>query len=172
MSIHWKKGTQWKCDAGKAHEEFEKIRKQSKGEITPKKVVERASRPRSPLHQDFEWDDAAAADEYRCETARRMLRSLVIVREEIKTDRPQRCYEASISSAPRQPGRPKKVYKSMDDIMSDEDLRADLIARALRELIAIRNRYRDLVELSVVLRAIDETVEELGGEGGVGTVKV
>jgi hypothetical protein len=39
-------------------------------------------------------------------------------------------------------------------------LRAELLGRALGELVSIRNRYRDLQELAVVMRAIDEVVEK------------
>lgn len=44
------------------------------GRITPEAVVEDARDPESPLHDEFEWDDSVAAEKYRLEQARRLLR--------------------------------------------------------------------------------------------------
>lgn len=160
MAIQWKNGSQWKCKAEVAHREIENIRKANDGHVTPDAVVKKAAAKRNPLHGDFEWDDATAAHEHRKDTARCMLRSFVVVRGELKTERPQRVYEVTKDKGnPQTNQRPKSTYTSMEDIMKDPDTRAELLGRALRELIAIRNRYRDLQELSVVMRAIDETVE-------------
>jgi hypothetical protein len=162
MAIKWKKGTNWKVDAEKAHVEIEKIREKNKGSVAAEDVVQAAKAKRNVLHQEFEWDDAVAANEHRLVTARNMMRSFVVVREELKTDRPQRVYEVVKDVVKTEPKtRTKHVYKSVDDIMKDTDLRAELLGRALNELISIRNRYRHLQELAVVLRAIDETVEKL-----------
>ena len=162
MAIEWKSGSQWKCKADVAHAEIEKLRDANGGKVHPEHVVETAKKKHNPLHNDFEWDDAVAANEHRKETARCMLRSFVIVREDVKTDRPQRVYEVTNDVANSEPNRrPKKAYSSIDDIMKDPDTRAELLGRALRELITLRNRYRDLQELAVVIRAIDETVENL-----------
>lgn len=46
------------------------------GQLTPELVVEEAQRPKSPLHQYFEWDDSAAAVKYRLEQARTLIRSV------------------------------------------------------------------------------------------------
>lgn len=160
--VVWKKGTQWKVKPEVAHREIEKIRTKNNGDVTATKVVSAAQKPRNPLHNDFEWDDQKAANEHRLDTARHMLRTLVVVREETKSDRPQRVYEVTRENgeASKQ-GRKRKVYRTAEDIMRDPDTRAELLSRALRELISIRNRFRDLQELAVVFRAVDELVENI-----------
>lgn len=48
------------------------------GALTASLVVEAASDEESPLHQEFNWDDAEAAHEYRLQQARQMLRVTVV----------------------------------------------------------------------------------------------
>ena len=160
MEIRWKNGSQFKASPDVAHKTVEDIRKKNGGSASAEQIVQAAKAVRNPLHADFEWDDPTAAHEHRLHRARVMMSSFVIVREDLKTGRPQRVYEVV-----REPQvgkhRVRHVYKTVDDIMKDTDLRAELLGRALKELISIRNRYRDLQELAIVLRAIDTVVEQL-----------
>jgi len=158
MEIRWKQGSAFKAKPEAAYKEIETIRKKNGGEVTADAVVERAKALRNPLHNDFEWDDSVAAREHRLATARYIMRSFVVVRKEIKTDRPQRVYGV-VKQPQVGPGRAKHVYQSMDDILSDVDLRSEFLSKALSELLRVRNKYRDLQELAVVMRAIDEVLE-------------
>lgn len=160
MAIQWKSGTQFKVDPEIAYNEIEVVRKAKGGSASAEDVVARAKSKRNPLHAEFEWDDKVAGHEYRLYLARNMMRAFVIVRDDLKTDRPQRVYEV-VREKQEEKGRVKHVYKTVDDIMKDTDLRAELLGRALSELISIRNRYRDLQELAIVLRAIDTLVEQM-----------
>lgn len=49
------------------------------GKIQPKNVVERARPKRSPLHGAFDWDDKRAAEKFRIEQARDLIRSIGVV---------------------------------------------------------------------------------------------
>ena len=159
MKIAWKHGTQHKVDAELAHQAIEAVRKRNNGEASAEAVVKAAAAKRNPLHPEFTWDDSQAAHEHRLDQARRLVGHLVVVRGELATDRPQRVYEVIRKKDPAQGRqRAKHVYRTTTDIMADPEMRAELLGRALRELISIRNRFRDLQELAVVLRAIDEVV--------------
>lgn len=46
------------------------------GRLTPELVVRDAEDARSPLHSQFEWDDSKAAEQYRLEQARDLIRSV------------------------------------------------------------------------------------------------
>lgn len=46
--------------------------------VTAQEVVNSARPRKSPIHRIFEWDDAVAAEAFRCEQARGMLRNLEI----------------------------------------------------------------------------------------------
>ena len=161
MEIKWKGGSQHKVDAAIAYEAVEAIRKKNGGDVTAHAVVETAKAKRNPLHAEFTWDDSEAGHQYRLVQARKMLQSFVVVRTEIATDRPQRVYE--VIKVPQKedekPTRAKHTYRTLDQVMDDPDMRAELLGRALRELITIRNRYKDLQELAIVMRAIDAVLE-------------
>jgi len=45
-----------------------------RGRLTPEEVVDEARDPDSPLHRYFEWDDSAAAEAWRLNQARSMIR--------------------------------------------------------------------------------------------------
>lgn len=160
MEIRWKQGTHHKIDPTAAHDAIEAVRKRNGGEASADAIVKAAKVKRNPLHPEFTWDDSEAAHEYRLEQARYMMRNLVVIRKELSTDRPQRVYEVIRKPQDPEKGRQRTryAYRSTDDIMADPDMRAELLGRALRELTSIRDRFRDLQELAVVLRAIDEVL--------------
>ena len=52
-----------------------------KGKLTASQVLEVARSPDSPLHPCFEWDDSIAAEQWRLEQARELIRRVKIVVE-------------------------------------------------------------------------------------------
>lgn len=56
---------------------------QKHGHLTPALVVKDAASPKSPLHDEFEWDDGKAAAAYREEQARTLIRSVSYI---VRTD--------------------------------------------------------------------------------------
>jgi len=159
MKIVWKSGSQFKVDAETAYREVERVRAKHDGEATAETVLQAAAAKRNPLHHEFEWDDPTAAHEYRLTQARSLLRSIHVIRSELKTDRPQRVYE--VVRAPSAELKTRNVYRSIDEIMADPDARAERLSRALRELVGWQRRYRDLQELAIVFRAAAEAQETI-----------
>jgi len=159
MDIVWAKGCHYKVSAKVAYQEVERICAKNGGIATPDAVVAAAKSVRNPLHEEFEWDNAVAAHEHRLNQARSMLRSIKVIREELP-DRPHRVYEV-VRGPSSDEGKPRKVYQSVEDIMADPDKRAELLSRALRELVAWQKRYRHLQELAIAFRATDELVTTL-----------
>ena len=53
------------------------------GRLSPEIVVKAATNPKSPLHKYFEWDDSKAAESYRIQQARQIIK---IVSYETKVD--------------------------------------------------------------------------------------
>lgn len=60
-------------------EELERIRVKDGGELRTAAVVDAARPEAAPLHPAFEWDDEAAAEEWRLHQARNLVRSVVII---------------------------------------------------------------------------------------------
>lgn len=50
-----------------------------RGSLTTETVLDDAKNPTSPLHNQFEWDNAVAGQRYRVEQARKLIRSIRLV---------------------------------------------------------------------------------------------
>ena len=155
-SAKWKSGFRGSSimPADKAFDELEKIRKKNDGELHATDVVEAARSNRHKLHKLFEWDDSVAAEKHRESQARVVIRSIVIERPELQNEE-TRTYELQKSkTTPR-----AQSYTTTEELMKDPEARAELLQRALGELLAIRRRYHGLQELSIVFRDVDKLLE-------------
>lgn len=121
----------------------------SAGVIQPADVVARASDPASAMHNWFQWDDTEAAQAYRLQQARQLLRVFVTV--ETKDNKPVRAFVSLGTDRYGEGG-----YRTMAEVLSDEEMRAQLLADAVKELRSAERKYRQLQELSGVWSALDE----------------
>src|SRR2546430_871749 len=78
--IVWKSEARIHADPEKAVELFEKIRRENDGELPPAAVLEAAKPLNSPIHDEFEWDDAKAALIQRLDRAQYLIRMLVVIK--------------------------------------------------------------------------------------------
>ena len=126
------------------------LRQQQKGELEPIDVLNDARNPNSPLHTFFEWDEGAAAEAYRLNQARGLIRSVVAI------------YVSDVEPAKRTkafvhvPEKGTPHYRSTDDAMSRRDTRALVLQKAWRELQGWKQKYRDLTEFAKLIPVIDE----------------
>jgi hypothetical protein len=94
---------------------------QKDGLLHPDAVVEAARNPASPLHDFFTWDDTEAAEKYRQDEARQLIRSIKI---EVDTGVPVEVRAFVSLSADRQNGA---GYRQFTEVMDSEFLRAQLM---------------------------------------------
>jgi hypothetical protein len=145
----WKEHANMPIKADVAAKELEKI-KEKRGKITPSIIVESARSKKSPLHTCFEWDDGLAAEKYRIEQAKFMIRKIAVRIE--KTDvKPVRAYVSVQDN--EQPA--KKHYDHVCRVLSAEETRAELLSRAWKELIEWKARYQHLSEFAQVIAVIN-----------------
>lgn len=149
MIYQWKHGSTAKVDAQLAGQEMERLRTMRNGRLEPKDLVEHSRDPAAPLHPAFEWDNDTAAEAYRIEQARYLIRSIEVV----VLPEPEATPVRAFVSVRRDDDR---SYTSVTHAMTDPDLRQQVLDNALRELEAWRRRYAELVELANVFAAIDE----------------
>lgn len=161
MEIKWTKGSRFTVSAETAYKELEKIKAKHGGELEPQFVVDAAKSTRSPLHGEFEWDDSAAANEYRKGTARVLMRSLVTIVRNNGDSYAVKTYSA-VRKVRQDPEAKQKVYKSTEELMADPVTRAELLQQALGELMALQRKYRGLNELAIVFRAVEEAMAAAG----------
>lgn len=127
------------------------------GSVTPEIVVNDARQEDSPLRDWFEWDDNKAAARYRLRQAREMLRSVVTV--VILDERAER--EEEIRAFHNIVIEDERIYAPVARVLTEADLRKQMVEQALRELDAWRRRYKQYAELAAIFEAIDAGHEQL-----------
>lgn len=131
-----------RADPQKIGSALAKIAEQQKGRLTPPAVVEAARDTRNPLHKHFEWDDKIAAESFRIEQARMLIRSVALVGDEDAEPAPA---FLSISD------KGGTSYRAMAEILDSADLQNAVLAAAERDLAAFEKRYRQLKDICEIV---------------------
>lgn len=128
--------------ANEVGQHLERLRKKFKGELTPADVVADAKNHNSPLHSFFEWDEGAAAEQWRLQQARGLIRAVVavVVNNEEPAKRIQAFVHVPDTEAPH--------YRATDQALSQEQTREMILRQAWKEFRAWQKRYEHLEELA------------------------
>lgn len=138
-------------------EELEQLRENNDGQLNPEQVVDFARRNRrSALHDEFEWDDTEAAHQFRLEQARRIIRLNINVLETPNGDVTVPMYVSLVSDRRNGGG-----YRTLESVMSSEELREQLLRQALDEFQRVRRKYQTLQELTPVFTALDRVARRV-----------
>ena len=133
--------------------ELEHICQSHGGVLRPEDVVAFARNKRTALHSELEWDDAKASQEHRLWQARTVIRVAVTVLPSPHADQePVRAYVSVVSDRVR----PGGGYRPLADVMTNDEMRAELVTEALGEVKRWRRKYERLRELVPIFRAIDK----------------
>lgn len=142
-AYEWRPGARYRVDANVAGRVCEKL--EAEGNLSARSLLD-ASRPKdAPLHGEFEWSDSVAAEKYREEQARGIIRHLAIKVEERAPVRSFFKLEVNSSSN----------YTSLETILKKPDLRAALLEQACADMQSFQRKYRELSELSDVFEAMN-----------------
>lgn len=134
--------------------EIERLTRMNGGGISPEAVVEAARDPKSVLHEAFEWDDSAAAEEHRKWQARTMIGSIKIVEERGSGSEVRHLTIRAFAHVSEREGEAAN-YKPMMEALSDEHQRRQVFGQALSTLTQWKRRYGQLKEFVRVSEAID-----------------
>lgn len=115
----------------------------------PAKVIEAARPESSPLHSYFCWDDTKAAHQFRLSQARDLLASIDVVYEGSADPVP---LFVSLASDRKAGGG----YREINDVMSSDELRDEMLQTALKDIEAIQFRYKRLKEFSRVFAEFEK----------------
>ena len=121
------------------------------GILRPVEVVEAAEPEDSPLHDWFEWEDGKAAAEYRLTQARRLIQVTVEVIERPDVEPVTVRMFTSLGRDREQHGG---GYRLTTTVLSDSDMRQELLAEALAELRRWQAKYQTLKALAPVFAAL------------------
>lgn len=150
MVYQWKAGSHVAIKAQVAGEELERIRTHNNGRLESADVVEAARPEDAPLHPAFEWDDFKAAEAYRVEQAKYIIRHVdVVMEKKVGEAKPIRAFV----SVQRDDDR---SYTSTAHALADPELRKQIVAAAWRELESWRARHAELVEFAKVFAVIEK----------------
>lgn len=111
------------------------------GLLRPDAVVRAARNPKSALHEYFEWDDSIAAEKWRLEQARQLIR--IVVDVIVPNEPPTRIYVSEAAARVTDGGG----YVPFVSILSDEDRWRAYLQQALTEIDSLRRRYERIKEL-------------------------
>ena len=153
MVYKWREGYRASVKAQVAGERLDAIREENGGHLTPADVVEDARPEDSPLHPEFTWDNEEAAEKWREDEARRLIRSVCVVVEDAQTGdaRPTQGYvHVDLPDA-------SPVYVTTARAMSEPEMREQVLADAINAFEALRRRYEHLAELAELFAVIDQT---------------
>lgn len=129
--------------------ELKRLADENRGLLLPEAVVEAARDEDSPLHSRFEWDDSKAAEAHRLWQARQLIRVTVNIiggAEEAE----ERVWVSLKSDRYGETGG----YRSLVKVMTDAEMRVQLLAQALDEMELFRAKYQRLKELAEVFQAM------------------
>ena len=144
MKGAWKVDGFYKADASKVLDELSELG----DEYSLSDVVKKAKDENSEMHSIFEWDDSVAGEEYRKIQAGKMVRNLVIVRNDETEEKTNVRYFVST-------GKRDSTYTPTRLVVRNQDAYEQLLERAYAELRAFKEKYSTLSELDEILALID-----------------
>lgn len=142
---------------------LKKLADESGGRLTPEAVVNDAKSPRSPLHRCFDWDDSEAARKWRLEQARSLIRTVKVEYE--VTEGVVKKVKVQVHEYVRDPqAEPEEQgYVAVAKVLTDDDLKRDVLAQELGRAVALLNRARHLAEALGLAGEADELLDRLQG---------
>jgi len=144
MIYKWKMPGLMPVKAQTAGEELDRIY-QKNGRLDAADVVDESRPITAPLHDCFEWNDAIAAEEYRKSQASHIIRSITVVPETVNGKQDARITRAFVNV--------QQTFRPIDVVMNDENMRRELMEKALRDLDAFQKKYASLEALQPVFDA-------------------
>lgn len=140
-----------KADANKVANEMYSIGKTNgNDEFTPQELVNYArSNPNSELHKCFEWNDTVAAEKYRISQARDVIRYLRITVPDEEGNTEKTNVRLFVSTNNRD-----NNYKATEIVFQNKTEYDKLLAEAMAELKAFKQKYKGIKELGKIFALI------------------
>ncbi len=142
----------------KATDAVKELAEKHGGIITPEILIDAAKRKSSPLHQFFEWDDTAAARQFRLIQAANLIRRIkVTVQTAAETTIRIRAFANVRGDADSgDADSAKGFYVPIQDALKNVDWRAQVIAQCKRDVQAFKQKYAVMREASQIIDAMEQ----------------
>ena len=135
-------------------DKLQELRDRHEG-LTASIVVDDAKNKDSVLHGAFEWNDSKAAHEWRLHSARHLMRA--VVTKELDSSGEIRYQPAFVFVKTEEGPR----YESLARVLDDDEMRIQVINRALKEFEQWQKRYEEYEEFLSVFESFDKTRKRL-----------
>lgn len=123
--------------------------------VDPEVVVEEASRPDSPIHAMFVWDNRKAAKEYRIIQARQFITGVTSIRVTVES----RDFAPRHYLLVKPDGANRSTYMPRPIVMSNGHLRKQVWEKMEHDLLIYVRRYQaDLQQSSAAITAVEEAM--------------
>ena len=126
--------------------------------LTAENILRKASKKSSSLYEFFDWDDSSAGEKWRLNQARSLINEIKIVVDN-KEIYAFENVNVSVQESDVRTNSPSKFgnreYKTIIEIMNNEDYRNQLIHRALTEATYWKERHEELIELNPIFITIE-----------------
>ena len=143
MTYKWKPNSRIGINAETAGAVMDGL--EQRGALTAKNILDESRPTEAPLHNEFEWDDVKAAEEYRLQQARHIINCLLI--EDDSQQETVRAFFNLAESAPE--------YRSIRTIMADETQSEALLQVAIQELQAFERKYAQISKFKALFAEIN-----------------
>lgn len=156
MVYKWKLPGVYSISAQMAGEELERIYR-DRGELTPSVIVDESRPECSVLHPVFEWSDPVAAELWRQQQARNVVRCIITKQETEKSGPTE--VRAFVHVA--------ESYRPTQVVVSEKSLLDELVKSAIRDVEAFQRRletFSTLRPVKQLRRSIDRTIQQLREE--------
>lgn len=139
--------------------ELELLEKKYNGTLNPFDIVKEAKNLKSPLHDWFDWDDTEAGEKWRVHQARILFGQIKI---KINTNLSEREYRKYLNvTITDDDGETHRVYMKIEEILNDEELKKQIVAKAFREVEYWKQQYEDYREFNNIFDAVKKTKKKL-----------
>lgn len=134
--------------------ELERLADANDGALTPAIVLEAARDEDSVLHRHFDWHDASAAEKYRLDQARTLIRSYKLHVVDGDGERTTRFYTNVVRGDAHE-------YRKSEEVMSIAALREQKRIQARRELLRVAGELGMYAGFAEAVDAVNAAVDKL-----------
>lgn len=155
-----KKEDKLKVNFQKYKKELEKIEGKYNGLLSTEIVLKEAKQIDNPLHSWFDWEDTIAGEKWRLHQARLLISS---IRVKIMFDKGASSYRKYLNVTIETDGEPQRFYVRTEEVLKDEDLKEQILRRAVNEADYWQRTYKEYNELNEIFKGIAKTKKKLKG---------
>lgn len=135
-----------KAPAQAVGELFERLEQTEEG-LTPATVLEASRDENALLHGEFEWQDDVAAEKYRLDQARFIIRNLTVITKTTDQEERENGKDRAFVCTNGRSGN----YVALKFALTNAELRANLLKEARRDMLIFTAKYQRLEELASVI---------------------